>query len=179
MPSFPPLVKLWIQIASPEWIHADSNSSEKLPPVQLFRETMELQGRNLAYRSQVRSQPWKSDPNLTKYVVMTSKALNSTSRQSFGIVATLSRAQVVQFLNSHSVSDSPSTSSYETSPLFNVLPSKVSDPGRRIIKTPVMHPNLVYTLKSWCTYCLQKSHQSLTTQILQETAGVHNLIIHN
>jgi hypothetical protein len=79
---------------------------------------------------------------------MTSKALNSTSRQSFGIVTTSSRAQVVQFLNSHSVSDSPSTPSYETSPLLNVLPSKVSDPGRRIIKTPVMHPNLVYTLKS-------------------------------
>ncbi|KAG0603073.1 hypothetical protein M758_10G064300 [Ceratodon purpureus] len=78
---------------------------------------------------------------------MTSQALNDTSNQSLGIVASLSRSQVIQFLGSDSVSGCPSTPPYKRSPL-NLPTTSVSSPRHIINTVPVMHPNLVYTLKS-------------------------------
>ena len=78
--------------------------------------------------------------------------LNGTCTPHSGIQTTLSRSQsqVVQFLNStaaDSVFDCLATPSYNPTPVPDPYQSKDNTP-RQPIKTPVMHPNLVCTLKS-------------------------------
>nr|XP_024384176.1 protein TRANSPARENT TESTA 1-like isoform X1 [Physcomitrium patens]XP_024384177.1 protein TRANSPARENT TESTA 1-like isoform X1 [Physcomitrium patens]XP_024384179.1 protein TRANSPARENT TESTA 1-like isoform X1 [Physcomitrium patens]XP_024384180.1 protein TRANSPARENT TESTA 1-like isoform X1 [Physcomitrium patens] len=80
-------------------------------------------------------------------VAMTSQSLAGTSTPPFGITRlSRSQSQVLQFLDSGTVFDPPSTPSHERAPLLDLHPTKLNSPSP--INTPVMHPNLVCTLKS-------------------------------
>ncbi|KAG0565997.1 hypothetical protein KC19_7G030100 [Ceratodon purpureus] len=96
-----------------------------------------------------------------------SQVLNGTFTPRFGIQTTFSRSQpqVVQFPSSgtSSIFDCPTTAYYDRSPRLHLYPTKVNSPCRQPIKTPVMHPNLVCTLKSILSPKIEFDTQTFTS----------------
>lgn len=108
-----------------------------------------------------------SDRAYNGAMTSTSHPLNGTFTPRFGIQTTLSRSQSqgVQFLNSgvSSLFDCPATTpSYYQTSFLELYPTKAIS-SRQPLKTPVMHPNLVCTLKSILSPKIEFDSQAFTS----------------